>query len=64
MKTRIITSVVISAAMLLAAPVFADEKVEWADVPPAVQKTITDHAAGGKRSTKSRRKPKPWMANR
>ena len=48
MKTGLITSVVISAAMLLAVPVFADEKVEWADVPPAVQKTITDHAGGGK----------------
>ena len=60
MKTGLITSIVLPVAMLVvAAPVLADEKVEWADVPPAVQKTITDHAAGGKideieRETKTR----------
>jgi hypothetical protein len=34
-------------------------KVQWADIPAAVQKTITDHAEGGKveeieRETKTR----------
>jgi hypothetical protein len=33
---------------MLAASAFADEKIEWSDVPAAVQKTITDHVGNGK----------------
>ncbi|WP_256327704.1 hypothetical protein [Nitrosospira sp. Nl5] len=31
-----------------AASAFADEKVQWSDVPAQGQKTITSHAGGGK----------------
>lgn len=47
MKKSILLSVV---AMLFATSVFAgkEEKVQWSQVPVAVQKTITDNAQGGK----------------
>lgn len=51
MKTKLLLSVVVPAAMIFATSVFAEkkeEKIQWVDVPPAVQKTITDHAGGGK----------------
>lgn len=46
MKTS--TIFVLPIAIALTAPAFADEKVQWSDVPPAVQKTITENAGGGK----------------
>lgn len=50
MKTKLFMSVVLPAAMVFATPAFADEveRIRWTDVPPAVQKTITDYAGGGK----------------
>jgi hypothetical protein len=43
-------SVVLSAAMVFATSAFAgnEERIQWTDVPPAVQKTIIDNAGGGK----------------
>ncbi len=51
MKTKLLLSIALPVAMAWAGPVFAgsdDVKVQWADVPAAVQKTITDHAEDGK----------------
>ncbi len=48
MRTGFISFVILSGAMVLATPAFSDERVQWTDVPPAVQKTITDNAGGGK----------------
>ena len=43
-------SVVLPAAMVFATSAFAgeQERIQWTDVPPAVQKTISDYAGGGK----------------
>ena len=50
MKTKLFMSVVLPAAMVFATSAFAgeQERIQWTDVPPAVQKTIIDHAGGGK----------------
>ena len=48
MKTKLLVTVVIPVAMMLAASAFADEKIQWSDVPASVQKTITDHVGNGK----------------
>jgi hypothetical protein len=48
MKTTMIAAVVLPVAMAFAAPAFAEKKVQWSDVPAAVQKTITENAGGGK----------------
>ena len=48
MKTKTLAALVLPIAITLAAPAFADEKVQWSDVPAAVQKTITENAGGGK----------------
>lgn len=48
MKTKVLLAVLLPAAMALATSAFADEKVQWTDVPPQVQKTITSHSGGGK----------------
>jgi hypothetical protein len=50
MKTKLFMSVVLPAAMVFTTSAFAGdvERIQWTDVPPAVQKTITDHAGGGK----------------
>ena len=50
MKTKLFMSVVLPAAMVFATSAFAgnEERIQWTDVPPAVQKTIIDHAGGGK----------------
>lgn len=48
MRTGFISFVILSGAMVLATPASADERVQWTDVPPAAQKTITDNAGGGK----------------
>ncbi|MBA2660496.1 MAG: hypothetical protein H0U72_13450 [Nitrosospira sp.] len=48
MKTNTIAAVVLSIAMIFVAPAFADKKVLWADIPAAVQKTITENVGGGK----------------
>ena len=50
MKKKLCMSVVLPAAMVFATSAFAgkQERIQWTDVPPAVQKTITDHAGGGK----------------
>ncbi|GAB1719241.1 MAG: hypothetical protein NTAFB09_09720 [Nitrosospira sp.] len=48
MKTSILSGLVFSITVGLAATAFADEKVQWSDVPAAVQKTITENAGGGK----------------
>ena len=49
MKKKLFMSVVLPAAMVFATSAFAEEeRIQWKDVPPAVQKTITDHAGGGK----------------
>jgi hypothetical protein len=49
MKKKLFMSVVLPAAMVFATSAFAEEeKIQWKDVPPAVQKTITDNAGGGK----------------
>ncbi|HVW64611.1 MAG TPA: PepSY domain-containing protein [Nitrosospira sp.] len=48
MKTSILSALFFSIAVVLATPAFADEKVQWSDVPAAVQKTITENADGGK----------------
>lgn len=48
MKTNMIAAVVLPIALALAAPAFSDEKVQWSDVPAAVQKTITENSGGGK----------------
>jgi len=43
-------SILLSAAMVLATSALAgtEEKVNWSQLPAAVQKTITDNAGGGK----------------
>lgn len=53
MKKKLLLSLVLPAAVIFTAPAFAgsdEAKVQWADVPAVVQKTIektmTDHAAG------------------
>jgi hypothetical protein len=50
MKAKLVMSVVLPAAMVYATSAFAGEveTIRWTDVPPAVQKTITDNAGGGK----------------
>src|SRR5690348_1707297 len=50
MKTKLFMSVVLPAAMVFATSAFAgnEERIQWTDVPPAVQKTILDNAGGGK----------------
>ena len=49
MKEKLCMSVVLPAAMVFATSAFAEaERIQWTDVPPAVQKTITDYADGGK----------------
>lgn len=48
MKRNMLAVAVPSITLALAAPVFADKKVRWADVPPAMQKIITENAKGGK----------------
>jgi hypothetical protein len=50
MKKKLFMSVVLPAAMVFATSAFAGkvERIEWTDVPPAVQKTISDYAGGGK----------------
>ena len=49
MKTKLFMSVVLPAAMVFATSAFAEqERIQWTDVPPAVQKTIIDNAGGGK----------------
>jgi hypothetical protein len=50
MEKKLFMSVVLPAAMVFATSAFAgdQERIQWTDVPPAVQKTITDHAGGGK----------------
>lgn len=48
MKTNMLTAAALPIAIFFAASAFADEKVQWADVPPAAQKTITEYAEGGK----------------
>jgi hypothetical protein len=49
MKKKLFMSVVLPAAMVFATSAFAEEeRIQWKDVPPAVQKTITNHAGGGK----------------
>ena len=47
MKKSILLSV---GAMVFATSAFAgkEEKVQWSELPAAVQKTITDNAGGGK----------------
>jgi hypothetical protein len=47
MKTNMLSTVVLPIAMAFAAPASADEKVQWSDVPAAVQKTITENVGGG-----------------
>ena len=50
MEKKLFVSVVLPAAMVFATSVFAEnqERIQWTDLPPAVQKTITDNAGGGK----------------
>ena len=50
MEKKSVVSAILSTAMVFATSAFAGEmeRVRWADVPPAVQKTITDNAGGGK----------------
>jgi hypothetical protein len=49
MKKKLFMSVVLPAAMVFATSAFGEEeRIQWTDVPPAVQKTIIDHAGGGK----------------
>jgi hypothetical protein len=48
MKMNTLVTLVFPIALSFAAPSFADEKVQWSDVPAAVQKTITENAGGGK----------------
>jgi uncharacterized membrane protein YkoI len=48
MNTRLLLSVVLPATVMFATSALADEKIQWSEVPAAVQKTITEHAGGGK----------------
>ena len=50
MEKKLFMSVVLPAAMVFATSAFAgkEERIQWTDVPPAVQKTIIDNAGGGK----------------
>jgi len=50
MEKKLVVSAILSTAMVFATSAFSGEmeRVRWADVPPAVQKTITDNAGGGK----------------
>lgn len=49
MKKKLFVSVVLPAAMVFATSAFAEqERIKWTDVPPVVQKTIMDNAAGGR----------------
>lgn len=50
MEKKLFMSLVLPAAMVFATSAFAgeEERIQWTDVPPAVQKTIVDHAGGGK----------------
>lgn len=50
MKQKLFMSIVLPAAMVFATSAFAEKQeiIQWTDVPPAVQKTIIDHAGGGK----------------
>jgi hypothetical protein len=50
MKKKLFMSVALPTAMVFATSAFAgeEERIQWTDVPPAVQKTIIDNAGGGK----------------
>jgi hypothetical protein len=50
MERKLFMSVVLPAAMVFATSAFAgkEERIKWKDVPPAVQKTITENAGGGR----------------
>lgn len=48
MNTKLLIAIFFPATLALAVPAFADEKVQWSDVPASVQKTITENAGGGK----------------
>ena len=48
MRANMTAAAVLSIALAFAAPAFADQKVQWSDVPAAVQKTITENSGGGK----------------
>ncbi len=48
MKRNMLAAAAIPIVIFFAKSAFADKKIPWADVPPAVQKTITENAEGGK----------------
>lgn len=50
MNKKLFMLVALPAATVFATSAFAGEgeRIRWTDVPPAVQKTITDYADGGK----------------
>ena len=48
MNSKLLIAIFIPVTLVLAAPAFADEKIQWSEVPATVQKTITEHAGGGK----------------
>lgn len=47
MNTKLFVGIFVPVTLLVA-PAFADEKIQWSEVPTGVQKTITEHAGGGK----------------
>lgn len=48
MNKKLLVGIFFPATLALSALAFADEKVQWSEVPASVQKTITEHAGGGK----------------
>jgi hypothetical protein len=47
MNKKTFVAIFLPVALALSASVFADEKVQWSEVPPEVQKTITENMSGG-----------------
>jgi hypothetical protein len=47
MNKKPFVPIFLPVALALSTLAFADEKVQWPDVPPAVQKTITENTSGG-----------------
>jgi hypothetical protein len=47
-ENNLFAAAALPIAIFFATSAFAHKKIPWTDVPPAVQKTITEYAEGGK----------------
>jgi hypothetical protein len=47
MNKKSFIAILLPVALAFSMPAFSDEKVQWSDIPPAVQKTISENMSGG-----------------